>query len=113
VSLKIGNTYYRITYADPGLTMPGIKPVIYIGENILEGQEEDLHYFQDTASFIKYGIATKAQLFESINCSVISCNKSEIEISIVELEQLPEIINTCINNSKRLNHPKLQAVNKE
>ena len=56
MKLKLGNTYYHITYADPHLTMPGVKPIIYIGKNILS-EEEDKEYFQDTVSFVRFGSA--------------------------------------------------------
>jgi len=111
VNLEIGNTYYQITYSDPGLTMPGIKPVVFIGNNIFEENDEDLHYFQDTVSYVKYGVATKADLFESINCSVISFKNNEVGVSIVELENLPKIVNRCIQKVKDLGSQKLQVLN--
>ena len=110
MNLEIGNTYYQITYSDPELTMPGIKPVVYIGTDILDEKSENLLFFQDTPSFIKYGIATKANLIDSINCSVITASMCEVGVSILELRDLPQIVNECIQKANDLGNPKLQVL---
>jgi hypothetical protein len=50
--LMVGRAYYRITYADPGLTIPGVDPMIYVGTNIAEDDDPATitYYFQDTLS---------------------------------------------------------------
>jgi hypothetical protein len=32
--LEIGTAYYRVTYADNELTIPGVEPMIYVGTNV-------------------------------------------------------------------------------
>lgn len=50
--LKTGAAYYRLTYADPGLTVSAVKPMIYVGTNIFPEDDPGsvVHYFQDTIS---------------------------------------------------------------
>jgi hypothetical protein len=40
--LQMGQAYYRITYADPALTIPSVKAMIYIGTNILPDGDTDV-----------------------------------------------------------------------
>ncbi len=51
--LVVGATYYRVTYSDPGLTMIGVQPLVYIGTNPCgESNGTELeYYFQDTVSY--------------------------------------------------------------
>jgi hypothetical protein len=50
--LKVGCAYYRVTYADPALTIPGVEPMIYVGTNIADDDDPAtvVYYFQDTIS---------------------------------------------------------------
>jgi hypothetical protein len=50
--LKAGAAYYRLTFADPDLTIPGVQPMIYVGTNIFPDDDPALtiYYFQDTVS---------------------------------------------------------------
>jgi len=50
--LSEGTAYYRITYADPGLTIPGVQPMIYVGPNIFPDDDPAtvVYYFQNTIS---------------------------------------------------------------
>jgi len=52
-ALVPGHTYYRLTFADPEMTMPGVEPLVYIGRHDAEG--EMLHTFQDTISYTWVG----------------------------------------------------------
>jgi len=56
--LAVGRAYFRITYADPGLTIPGVEPLIFIGVNVLaadRGSPGPVYTFQDAASFSRFG----------------------------------------------------------
>ena len=37
--LKAGSAYYRVTYADSNLTIPGVEPMIYVGTNIADDDD--------------------------------------------------------------------------
>jgi hypothetical protein len=52
-ALISGGTYYRITFADPALTIPGLEPLVYIGLHDSDGAM--LHTFQDTISYTWVG----------------------------------------------------------
>jgi hypothetical protein len=53
-TLVIGRTYFRLTFADRDLTMPGVEPLIFLGEVAEEGGTQGL-VFQDTVSYVQYG----------------------------------------------------------
>ena len=53
-TLVIGRTYYRLTFADHDLTMPGVEPVVYLGEVADVGGTQGF-VFQDTSSYVQHG----------------------------------------------------------
>jgi len=53
-SLVIGRTYYRLTFADRDLTMPGVEPLVFLGEVTDEGGTHGF-VFQDTVSYVQHG----------------------------------------------------------
>src|SRR5262249_48827471 len=61
-NLKTGTAYYRLTFADVRLTIPGVQPMIYIGSNVFPDDDPALtvYYFQDTTSHSWRGPATDA-----------------------------------------------------
>ena len=48
-----GCTYYRLTFADPEMTMPSLEPLVYVGLHDSDGSM--LHTFQDTISYAWMG----------------------------------------------------------
>ena len=48
-ALIVGRTYFRLTFADRDLTMPGVEPLIFLGEVMDDGGTRGFA-FQDTAS---------------------------------------------------------------
>lgn len=58
--LKVGCVYYRITYADPQLTVPAVEPIVFIGTGAFDFRarsREPVYTFQDTVSFSRSGSA--------------------------------------------------------
>jgi hypothetical protein len=53
-ALVIGRTYFRLTFADRDLTMPGVEPLVFLGEVTEEGGSNGF-VFQDTVSYVQYG----------------------------------------------------------
>ena len=45
--LTIGDTYFKVSYADEGMTIPLMDSVTYIGRNLVDDDEDTL-YFQCT-----------------------------------------------------------------
>ena len=60
--LKAGCAYYQVTYADNGLTIPGVEPMIYLGLNIFPEDDpaSTTYYFQDPVSHSWRGPVTDA-----------------------------------------------------
>ena len=53
-SLVVGQTYYRLAFADMDMTIPGLEPLVYIG--VRESSKgELLPTFQDTISYTWVG----------------------------------------------------------
>ena len=48
--LTIGDTYFKVSYADEGMTIPLMDSVTYIGRNLVDDDEDTL-YFQDVESY--------------------------------------------------------------
>jgi hypothetical protein len=55
--LEIGRAYYRVTYADRHMTIPGVEPMIYVGVDIFDSHElpSPVYTFQDTVSYFRFG----------------------------------------------------------
>jgi hypothetical protein len=47
---QISEVYYRVTFADPGLTIPRVEPMMFVGANLFpeyEEQEVTAYYFRE------------------------------------------------------------------
>jgi hypothetical protein len=53
-ALVISRTYFRLTFADRDLTMPGVEPVVFLGEVTDENGTHGF-VFQDTVSYVRFG----------------------------------------------------------
>jgi hypothetical protein len=53
-TLVIGRTYFRLMFADRDLTMPGVEPLVFLGEVTDEGGSNGF-VFQDTTSYVQHG----------------------------------------------------------
>ena len=106
MNLEIGTTYYRLTFADPKQTMPGLKPMVYVGLNIFsEPGEENTYYFQDTVSACRYGL-----LGEGENVVVYSFKPKELGVDIITLAEAVTAIDQAYKNYIAAGEPKLVKV---
>jgi len=53
-TLVAGRTYYRITFADADLTMPGVEPLVFLGEAADDSGDRGF-VLQDTVSYVRFG----------------------------------------------------------
>lgn len=106
MDLEYGTTYYQITYADPKLTMPGLKPMIYIGENIFRNESDTLFYFQDTVSILIFGLFGEAK--NTTDCHISSFFEDDLGSSIVTIDVAAKLVDTSAKRSKELGYPKLK-----
>ncbi len=110
-TLEYGQTYYQIVYADPMLTMPSLKPMVYLGKNFFGTENEDTHYFQDTISVLIFGLVT--EVTDTTDCKVSSCTEDEIGTDALSLEEAIVEIQQAAEKAKRLGYPKLKKAEGE
>jgi hypothetical protein len=53
-ALVIGHTYFRLTFADADLTMPGVEPIVFLGQAADDSGTQGF-VFQDTVSYMRHG----------------------------------------------------------
>jgi hypothetical protein len=90
---KVGVPYFRLTWSDPGLTIPGVEPFIFVGINIGDDDvpEKPQYYFQDTLSHSWCGsIAnpTAMRSHEDIEPHVVSCGEEELDSGFTTLDEV-------------------------
>ncbi|WP_444956800.1 hypothetical protein [Microbulbifer sp. ZKSA002] len=85
MKLEVGATYYRIMYADPILTMPALRPLVFVGKQIFDDSDLETYYFQGTVSYVRFGELGKGEIAAE-DIQVFESRKAEIRISIVTLE---------------------------
>ena len=91
--LQEGTAYYRLTFADEGLTIPGVQPMIYVGTNIFPDDDpaSDVYYFQDTISHSWRGAVTDAahdSRHPEIEAAVFPHTEREVQRDILTLSQV-------------------------
>jgi hypothetical protein len=109
LALVIGNTYYRVTYADRDLTMPGVEPLVYIGDGTGE-TGEPFHAFQDTVSYVRYGSRFAPGSTERDDLLVYFLPSSEIGVDVVDLRRVTELVQDCIERATSTGWPVLPVV---
>jgi hypothetical protein len=77
--LVVGHTYYRLTFADRDFTMPGVEPMVYIGNVAEDGRS--MLAFQDTVSYVRFG--SRLDMSE---------DNDEIVVELIEPEAIGESI---------------------
>lgn len=110
MKLEKGRTYYLITYADHRFTMPGVKPVVYLGKNaFIKCVEEDLgtHQFQDTVSFQRFGYVMDMTPEQKITASVTPVPESDIGIAIVTLSGAISALKESEERAREASYPML------
>jgi hypothetical protein len=105
--LVVGQTYYWLTYADPDWTMPGLKPMVYVGRNLFgSATEAEQLYFQDTVSVVLSGLAS-AESFGG-QAEVFPVSPSEVGRSMVTLQEAAKQVNAALSRAMSLGNPTLK-----
>lgn len=106
--LIVGATYFRVTYADRDLTMPGLEPLVFIGEVEMESGEQ-LLAFQDTVSYVRFGSGLDATRgTDEVQVSLVP--SSEFGSGIFNLQQAASAVSAAAQRAKVLGHPVLLVV---
>jgi hypothetical protein len=109
-SLVIGRTYFRLTFADRDLTMPGVEPLIFLGEVMEEGGSNGF-VFQDTGSFMQYGSGLEGdEQHEDI--AMYFMPESEIG-ALYDVKELAEEVGEAAKRAVELNFPQLKSLRAE
>ncbi len=104
MKLDYGATYYRVTYADPQRSMPGLTPLIYVGDNLVGDESDKTHYFQDTVSVTIFGLVGEAK--DTTECHVSAFSPDEKGASVVEIETAADLVIDTVKRFRELGKPK-------
>ena len=102
----IGRTDFRLVYVDRDLTMPGIEPLIFLGE---VRDEDGTHgfVFQDTGSYVQHGSGLEG---EEQHDEVVMYFMPESELgALSDVEEIAAEVAEAARRAAALNYPKLQA----
>ena len=107
-SLTVGATYFRMTFADRDLTMPGVQPLVFLGETDLQNGGTTLA-FQDTVSYVRFGsrLAATAGIDEM---EVYFIPHEEVGSAVVTVEQAATQVAAAAQRAVALGHPVLPVV---
>jgi len=106
-TLAIGRTYFRLTFADRDLTMPGVEPLVYLGEVTDDGGTHGF-VFQDTASFVQYGSGLEG---DEQHEDIVLYFLPESDVgALYDVEELAAEVAESARRAASLNHPTLQAI---
>ena len=108
-SLVIGRTYFRLTFADRDLTMPGVEPLVYLGEVTDEGGSNGF-VFQDTVSYVQLGSGLEG---DEQHEDIVMYFMRESEIgALYDLAELATEVNESAKRGASLNYPHLKVFRK-
>lgn len=104
-SLIVGRTYFRLTFADPDLTMPGVEPLIFLGEVAAEDGGTGF-VFQDTLSFVHHGSGLEG---EEQHEDIVMYFLPESEIgALYDIQELAGEIAESAKRAAASNYPQLE-----
>ena len=106
-TLILGRTYFRLTFADRDLTMPGVEPLVYLGE-VTDDSGTHGFVFQDTVSFVQQGSGLEGdEQHEDIVLYFMPV--SEVG-ALYDIEEVATEIAEAAKRAALLNHPALKPL---
>jgi hypothetical protein len=108
LELEVGHTYYRVTFADRDMTMPGVEPLVYLGDaDPTDGVVP--HIFQDTVSYVLHGSRLNlAQDHDDILIYFIP--PAEIGSAIVDVRHVAIEVSAAAERAAALHNPVLPVL---
>jgi len=104
-TLEVGSTYFRLTFADHDLTMPGVEPVVFLGEVADVGGTQGF-VFQDTSSYVQHGSGLEG---EEQHEDIVLYFLTNPDIGVLySVEELAVEIAESAQRAVSQNHPKLK-----
>jgi hypothetical protein len=105
-ALTPGSTYFRITFSDPELTMPGVEPVVYLSE-VTDDDGTHGFVFQDTVSYVRFGSGLEGEeQAEEIGLYFVP---DEDLGSISDLAEVVAEVTAAGQRADSLGHPRLRV----
>jgi hypothetical protein len=102
-----GKTYYRLTFADRDLTMPGVEPLVFLKQAADEGGTSGF-VFQDTLSYVLHGSGLEGEeQHEDIEMYFM---QEEDARSLYDVEELALAIAAAAQRAVSLNFPSLTCL---
>lgn len=106
-ALVIGGTFYRLTFADRDLTMPGVEPLVFLGQVTDDGGTQGF-VFQDTVSYVRFGSGLEG---EEQHEEILLYFMPEPDIgAMYDIEELAAEISESSRRAVAANHPKLKVL---
>jgi hypothetical protein len=106
-ALTIDRTYFRLTFADRELTMPGVEPLVYLGEVTDDGGTHGF-VFQDTASYVQFGSGLEGD--EQHEDIVLYFMPESDAGAMYDVEELAAEVAESARRAVSLNHPPLKVL---
>jgi hypothetical protein len=109
-ALVISRTYFRLTFADRDLTMPGVEPVVFLGE-VTDDSGTHGFVFQDTASYIQHGSGLEGdEQHEDIALTFVP----DTELgAMYDVEELAAEVAEAARRAESLNYPILNVLTED
>jgi hypothetical protein len=106
-ALVTGRTFFRLTFADRDLTMPGVEPLVFLGQVTDDGGTAGF-VFQDTASYVRFGSGLEG---EEQHEDIVLYFMPETDIgAMYDIEELAVEVMESARRAVTANHPKLQVL---
>ena len=106
-TLAIGHTYFRLTFADRDLTMPGVEPLVFLGEVTDDGGTHGF-VFQDTSSFVQFGSGLEG---DEQHEDIVLYFLPESDVgALYDVEELAAEVSESARRAASLNHPTLKTI---
>jgi len=107
-SLVVGHTYYRLTFADRDLTMPGVTPKVFLGAVVLDDGSQAFA-FQDTVSFVRFG--SRLEMDEDRDGVAVSLLPDrEVETEVLNIQAISREVAAAAARAAQLNDPTLPVL---
>ena len=108
-NLVTGRTYFRLLFADRDLTMPGVEPLVFLGE-VTDDSGTRGFAFQDTSSYVQYGSGLEG---DEQHEDIVLYFMPESEVgALYDVEELAAEVSESARRAVSLNHPALQVLRK-
>lgn len=104
-ALKPGSTYFRLTYSDPDLTMPGVEPLVFLSE-VTDDDGTHGFVFQDTASYVRLGSGLEGEE-QSEEIGLYFVPDDDLG-TISDLAEVVQEINAAADRAASLGYPTLR-----